>query len=524
MEQIEYTIINPYNQAEECKVILKNGRKIKYYKHKYIPDISLYNKYEGQTNNMNKVFNMEPDYITKRCNCVSIVLYSMGSDVSRLKAYLLSVQRSVKNIYNNLNGWVTRLYIDYTVYDSIYGYQVQDHELDEYEIEHELDVIKKCKEIMDDITNNYDNVEIYTILCQSTDTDDRGYIRIYRFFPLLDTITKVENNLTSNYYGTNVSIIREADGIVSLLDCRNIQIFAQQQQKVFYLIPYFFESAHTYDHYDNIYAGYSHWLAFYKKFIDYEYFSKYNNLYDMLAGTIGVRYKVRTSFYYESISNILSRRMGRNILSIDEELLLELFKTIISAPIINIEEICPQYMFDRSICYEEVIYNDIIYEIILSDIIYERHNIVNVYFNIRDPIDSINMLIDMGILLNINMEEKNKLIWKLTHYSLLSDHLNMLKKTDIKHKYLRSIEKDIAVDRNINLIDSLFNHKYINHENTKLYNIITTNSNDERVIYNDKNNLLALVNIPYCGPSIYRYYDSVTDRLRLQYLDEIYDS
>ena len=147
-----------------------------------------------------------------------------------------------------------------------------------------------ANELIENIINS-ENVEIYTFDCPSFYQENYTYSnnRSFRFLPLLDTIEQDEGD--DQLYGVNLSITREADGIVSNLDCLNIKSF-QLSNKIFYT-PIFF----THDINSVRYKSYSLWLTFYK-LMHKEFFSKYNNIYDILAGIFACSLKIKENIYY----------------------------------------------------------------------------------------------------------------------------------------------------------------------------------------------------------------------------------
>jgi hypothetical protein len=131
------------------------------------------------------------------------------------------------------------------------------------------------------------NAEIYTYLCPSIfnmeDRNAMGKTRTFRYLPLLDNTV-------------NTVIIREADGIVTNLDCRNISLFSTSN-KILYLLPFLHSTNHTNEGIALLHS-YSQWLTYYKEVMEPEYFTHKNNLYDIMAGMFGCNLKIRPDVCY----------------------------------------------------------------------------------------------------------------------------------------------------------------------------------------------------------------------------------
>jgi hypothetical protein len=182
-------------------------------------------------------------------------------------------------------------------------------------------------------------------------------VRILRFLTMIDPTV-------------NLSVIREADGIVSNLDCHNIKIYAESD-KLFYLAQFqsnyilITEEGYIRINYDTSTGGgiilnsYSAWLNAYKRFIDNDFFIKNQNIYDLLAGVFSCKLKFRQEYYIQTVTSLnkelndfisLSKNpltdyqdtlfYGRDdyfTIGFDEILLLKMFKEIISVSRDNIK-------------------------------------------------------------------------------------------------------------------------------------------------------------------------------------------
>ena len=205
------------------------------------------------------------------CNVIAIVLYLTMHGQSYNK-YLRSIEQTVKNVKDNLPDFIVRLYLDTTVYNSnVNPFQIL------------------LKQII-----NYDNVEIYTYNCKSYKSPSNlALTRMLRFLPLCDT-------------DVNVCIIREADGVVSNLDCHNIKIFAKSDRP-FYIpdIGVIYNNIDSETSKQYFFRSYSKWLRTFKLTLRQQFFANNQNMYDLLAGNFGTRLKLKKSYFYEKTEELL---------------------------------------------------------------------------------------------------------------------------------------------------------------------------------------------------------------------------
>ncbi len=397
--------LNPIDNKETCKLI--NSKKKKYYIHTSDPSsiLTKINNSSSSTkdkliDHIKEIFDMS--HRVNCCNCISITLYFTLIKEMRtlIHTYLLSIQQTVKNVKIGLPDWIVRIYLDSSVYDTLQEYRntkatdleklerirkeikrltKELEEKDDEEFEKVLEELKKlreeevkevrkdmkiklAKEISEilDYLYNSENVEIYTYFCPSiiNKTTSIGRTRTYRYMPFTDP-------------EVNVSAVREADGIITLLECHNLKIF-EKSDRLFYFTPI---TLIDYSHISGkfIATSYSTWLKYHKKYMNSDFFSKYTNIYDILAGTVTLRMIVKRTKYDEYVNKVMNKidselskdssilfnnfksvrykfsmidyskkRLGLKIGSIvaknmlnagfDEILLLELFKNIISVP------------------------------------------------------------------------------------------------------------------------------------------------------------------------------------------------
>ena len=136
------------------------------------------------------------------------------------------------------------------------------------------------------------NVEVYTYDCPSFKETAPPETKIpiertrtLRFLPLSDP-------------QVNFCIVREADGIVSNLDCHNIKMYASNPDILFYL-------PHVITYTIRVrYGSYSSWLQLYKRMFARDYFEDHQNLKDLLAGTFCCKLKLKREYYQASLKSI----------------------------------------------------------------------------------------------------------------------------------------------------------------------------------------------------------------------------
>jgi hypothetical protein len=366
---------------------------------------------------------------TNCCNVISITLYLSFDDINyiyeNVSKYILSIYRTIKNVESDLKGWIVRIYFDDSVYCVIK--KLNDINDDKYKI-----LIEKFNYI-----NNSNIVEIYTYDCPD-DTKNKYLNRTLRFLPFI-------NN------DVNTCICRDADGIVSRLDCHNIKVFANSD-KLFYL-PF----------YDFIHP-YSRWIGMYadsRRNMDVQQ-------YDLLAGAFGINLRVKTEHYNNCLEIVHDYFLNNTfynkriyeynpksyIFSFDECLLYEIF-----AGYINIST--PIKYYNGTDKFDYLSYE--LLEIIEKNLFIARLNtrieeIPNKY-NIIENKNNIPFLIN-----GENLEKYNELIDK--------------NRTQFKNLYIRNdVAKYYAIDAIIDI--------------DKLDQNITYNFIDSETKY------LGILNIPY---------------------------
>ena len=269
--------------------------------------------------------------------------------------YLTSIKQTLINVKSALPNFLVRLYLDSSVHESFNIYDKDDI------FEHQIEI---CRQYYQEIINA-DNCEVYTYFCEEPPLNpefiNHGKKRLMRFYPLIGN-------------DTNTVVIREADGVVTFADCRAIDFFSKSK-KIFYLLPYNKDSFHTKEFYPILLNAYTSWLRSYK-IMEEKYFRVKNNLFDLLAGTFACNLKLQPQVFHRNISDLLEKlnntklsfdlikdhlikedlkeleerilRLGlskvnrelneEKFWAIDEILLLDIFKDLISVNINSLED------------------------------------------------------------------------------------------------------------------------------------------------------------------------------------------
>lgn len=291
-------IVNSTNLPYDFQ-ILSGIKNKKLYVHKY--------KYEH--------INDKIDYISDQnsynncCNCFVYSLYFniyedntlTNNGYKQLLFYLKCIYSSVLNINSYFNNDIskfktknpimtTRIYLDQSV---IYAISISNM----YKCKNAM-YVEEIVNILEKLFMN-ENVELYDTSC----IKDCGKIGITRYYRLLSLIDK----------SVNVCILRDADGIVTLNECKNVDNFISSD-KIIYKT---FNSELNYNinvkledlidikdfHLKNFSYSYSKWLRSYTKD---QFFN--DNLYiiNILAGLISFKIKIKEKIFNNSINYVLN--------------------------------------------------------------------------------------------------------------------------------------------------------------------------------------------------------------------------
>jgi hypothetical protein len=188
--------------------------------------------YKFTTKNIKQMLpnhNNEIDYnvYSNCCNCISLVLYTKSyvctDKFGSVLRYLSSINQTIKNVGKYLPDYLIRLYLDPSIYRTL----VNDYKKN-------LPIIKSCKSLIQGLFK-YENIEIYTISCEDTNYTHEIYFEINNSgFITPDSRTRAYRTLILKDPSINICIMRDADGVVSKLDCYNIKKF-EESDKLFYL-------------------------------------------------------------------------------------------------------------------------------------------------------------------------------------------------------------------------------------------------------------------------------------------------
>jgi hypothetical protein len=239
------------------------------------------------------------------CNAISITLYFDECNESKMGKYLNSIYGTVKIVNKNLKDWLVRVYLDSSVYKCIekLKQQLNDSSITESIRKANMIIINSF-----DIIINSPNVEIYTFVCESSIIIEHK--RSLRYLILIDP-------------EVNISAIREADGYLNNLECHNLKMFANSPDVLFYIPPIITDDMLPMPNNDEDivpYFSYSGWLTYYKYIFQTEYFKTHQNIYDLLAGLFTTKLKIKPEYYYINIRDLSETLNKFKNLSIDKKI------------------------------------------------------------------------------------------------------------------------------------------------------------------------------------------------------------
>ena len=293
------------------------------------------------------VFNLNDDQLetidlnvkNNCCNCVSFSVYSdiYGNlyNISEynygmygnLLRYLKCIYISTLNIIKYFKTFIVRIYLDYLilhVIDSIKTYKCTDYD----------NLINEMINILEILFKN-ENVEIYYVECGEYDDifndnsrckEEVGIERFFRFLPLIDD-------------DVNILICRDADGIVTFNECKNIENFINSKYLIYQMASHALNIRDKYDvkeeyieKNENIYNfnysnSYSDWIKKYRQ----NQKSFYTNnvcLMNMLAGLLSFKIKISKTAFVKSLKESFEIMINMNIklFATDEVFLAHLFR------------------------------------------------------------------------------------------------------------------------------------------------------------------------------------------------------
>ena len=270
-EYDEYKVESPLLRGELCKLI--NTKQERLYVHTHDPT-NVLSELRSKLDLSDEVMNrFDPERRTNCCNVIAISLYFTSCNEDTMTKYLASIARSVKNVEKYLPTWVVRVYFSTSVFSCIQRTSRTSAASIAYER-----IIRS------------DNVEIYTYECPESDIGPIEFSRTYRFLP-------------SSEPDVNEWISMEADGTVTIWHCKLITWFSKSTA-IFYM-P-IATNLNLFKNFDihNVFDAYSHWLLWYKSVFRREFFKTHQTVYDILAGMIGCKLKIKREFYLEIVSSL----------------------------------------------------------------------------------------------------------------------------------------------------------------------------------------------------------------------------
>lgn len=315
--------------VEKCYLL--NNKKDSYYNITYdataiIHKIESYNidndfkkKY---IENLKKLMDYENNKKRENCcNCISFTYYSrypprlFDSDnytdydshyyyLYEAYGYMASILQSVINVKKKLKDFICRIYLDTSLFTCVQSCKkfCNSQNSEDINIKNILELLINIENVINSIFTS-ENVEIYIFLCNSyAEYLEKPQLRSLRFLIMIDP-------------EVSCAIIREADGIVTYLDCYNIKNF-MKSKKIFF--TYNLDKVRTFSNFniDNLLTNYisnrtpenleklnqklvlkpySKWLET-QQLID-EYFLTHSTLFNILAGTIGINIQISSEYF-----------------------------------------------------------------------------------------------------------------------------------------------------------------------------------------------------------------------------------
>jgi hypothetical protein len=285
--------MNPYT---ECCTLVNDKKKDLYNKtinrsrHKEALISALEDKYD-------EVFfsNFEWGEMTKCCNVIAFTLYFKQPITSEISnKFLLSIERSIKNISEILPDWVIRLYFG----SSVFTY------LDSKWLEGTKKVDGTKKQRVEDDEPIRLGHRAFETICSSPQ------VELYRFDDGPDKLKiPIEHTRTTRFLplvDPEVAFFfsHEADGCSNLL-LHNLQFWSTSPNMLFYLPEYIeVNQLSPPSGFLQLFSSYSSWLYVFKSILRRSYFYNHQNAYDFLAGGFGTIIKLKKKFYERTIEEL----------------------------------------------------------------------------------------------------------------------------------------------------------------------------------------------------------------------------
>lgn len=458
----EKIVVSPYTENTNNKCTLLTTKKMKYYTFTYDPT-NVINNIKKTFNELNKknmdlntninIDNQNDDIFDQNitnncCNVISISLYALNSNIAK---YIFSIAKTINNVKREMPDWLVRVYLDDSVFCQIKSFKNTDDELEKI-------IYEKFQFIY-----NSDNVEIYIYNCPNVTKDELYMNRTFRFFPFLEK-------------DVNICICRDADGIVSRMDCHNIKVFAKSD-KLFFLPLIAFKRQILVSPYSKWIKSYS--LYFAKK--NYKYTDYHCANYDLLAGGFGINLRINYEYYKYSFLQVNEYMETHDNFKItfDECLLFQMFNKYIGLYV-------NKNRFFDIIVNEEDKDMGMLIEIIDNNLLFADANINYIELNSDQYYNLINFPCDLLLSSSEHLNEITKFTNKISKNIYYGNFYN---------------NKDIA--NSFFIIDLLLN---INNLNKNVaYDFVYKYPKLGSSIY-----LSDLINIPYYAP----LYDQIENKVQ----------
>ncbi len=246
-----------HDSNDKCYRI--TNKKVDYYTHTYNPK-EFVDELVKDIHFKDRIYEaLDLDRKDKCCNCVSFVLYSLGK-IDKLFEYLYCLKKSLDNITNELPDFIARFYFDPSIFETISSHSKSEDKNIKFL------TIESYKLLKIILTSS--KAEVFIYFCENIISKGLPLekTRTLRFLPLFED-------------DVNIRVIREADGVISYLDCHNIKLFASNNVKKIAMIYEFADSFHDFYKYNktinnNFIIHYSPWLRTYS-YLKYFYCEKY---------------------------------------------------------------------------------------------------------------------------------------------------------------------------------------------------------------------------------------------------------
>ena len=214
------------------------------------------------------------------CNVIAFTLYFIEPTPEISNKFLLSIDRSIKNISKILPDWVIRVYFGSSVFKYLEG-------TDPKATDDQIPLDRRAFEAI------YINPQV----------------ELYRFDDGPDELNiPIEHTRTTRFLSLidpDVAFFfsHESDGCSNLL-LHNLRAWSESPNMLFYL-PEYIEVNQIPTFIDlPLFSSYSSWLYVFKSILRRYYFHNHHNIYDLLAGGFGTIIKLTGEFYTRTIAEL----------------------------------------------------------------------------------------------------------------------------------------------------------------------------------------------------------------------------